>query len=132
MHFTFCFPRRANPEASPNHSTFTHIHSTFTHIHPPPHTQVLRVPWYEWNELGFREDERVAYLESLLLRVAGLTIDEARVVPGGVKPRTGCRVKTGDIRTRAKSPTATRRTGSTRRVPAAAWPRSTSTRPAAS
>ena len=85
MHFTFCFPRRANPEASPNHSTFTHIHSTFTHIHPPPPTQVLRVPWYEWNELGFREDERVAYLESLLLRVAGLTIDEARVVPGGVK-----------------------------------------------
>ena len=27
----------------------------------------------------------MAYLESLLLRVAGLTIDEARVVPGGVK-----------------------------------------------
>ena len=69
-------------EFTPSHPRITRHSLTST---PPPPTQVLRVPWYEWNELGFREDERVAYLESLLLRVAGLTIDEARVVPGGVK-----------------------------------------------
>ena len=77
MHFTFSFHPTSSPRVIPE--------SLDIHSHPPPPTQVLRVPWYEWNELGFREDERVAYLESLLLRVAGLTIDEARVVPGGVK-----------------------------------------------
>lgn len=87
MHHTFSFPPTSSPRVIPTSDVDTRSRSFNVHSHPPPppHTQVLRVPWYEWNELGFREDERVAYLESLLLRVAGLTIDEARVVPGGVK-----------------------------------------------
>ena len=49
---------------SPDEFTPSHPVSLDIHSHPPPPpTQVLRVPWYEWNELGFREDERVAYLE---------------------------------------------------------------------
>ena len=49
----------------------------------------------------------MAYLESLLWRIGGLTVDEAKIVPGGVKLSHRVDGEFGKIRTRVSCPTAT-------------------------
>ena len=44
-------------------------------------TQVLRVPWFEWNE-QWAADEKCDYLATVLYSGAGLTVKDAAVVPG--------------------------------------------------
>ena len=48
-----------------------------------PEPQILHVPWYEWKDHKTREN-RAEYIAHVLQAGAGLSLEEAATVPGGV------------------------------------------------